>query len=226
MEYFLETSNLDHATAEILIKYKKNGGDHFSKSEVLAIIVDLREAMQKNSILGTSIKNFKRGLLAVTIFTLLLFVSVFGLSYSVAVLTRNTDVRSDGIMTTLDGSAIIATDSFASVVSVNANENGVHCLDDETVSNVISSVSSGRSVLLKLGAVGEANKELTIGLHADGLDIDEEAGKFCIWNTVTKRQECIESDDRCSSRRLVVDEFGHRSMQTTGSCFCCSCVFD
>lgn len=221
IEYFLERSHLDHATTDMLLRYKKNGGDHFSKDEVLAIIVDLREAMETNKILGTSVKTFRRAVLGVAIFSFLLFVSVFSLSYSVAVLNKNTYVRSNGVMTTRDGSRFIATDSHATVFSVDANENGAHCLGDDELETLTSSVSAGRSVLLKLGGV-EGESE-TVALRAGGMDVEESTGKVCFWNYVKRRQECVETDDRCVSRRLIVDELGHREMQVAGNCFCCSC---
>jgi len=54
MEYFLEVSHLDSATAELLKKYDRDGNGSFSKDEVVAIILDLREAMQSNEMLGAS----------------------------------------------------------------------------------------------------------------------------------------------------------------------------
>lgn len=187
MEYFLETSHLDATTAEMLKKYDKDGNGSFSKDEVVAIVLDLREAMHSNELLGKSNTMFKRLFLVVTAFSLLLLTSIFGLSYAVAALTANTDVRSDGLMLTKDGSAVIATDNVASQYSVGPNSDGVYCLTLMEGAQLIAGAKQGRNVLLTVG--NEGGLEQTRSMSANGMEHVGDA--FCFWNAETQSQSCL-----------------------------------
>jgi hypothetical protein len=54
MEYFLETWNLDKETASMLLKYDQDGNGHFSKNEVVSIVLDLKETKKTNESLDAS----------------------------------------------------------------------------------------------------------------------------------------------------------------------------
>jgi hypothetical protein len=207
MEYFLETSHLDATTAEMLKKYDKDGNGSFSKDEVVAIVLDLREAMHSNELLGKSNTMFKRLFLVVTAFSLLLLTSIFGLSYAVAALTANTDVRSDGLMLTKDGSAVIATDNVASEYSVGPNSDGVYCLSLQEGGEIIFAAKQGRNVLLTVG--DEGGVEHTLSMSANGMEHVGDA--YCFWNAETQSQNCL---TYVSGRSCVAhDASGRRKLE-------------
>jgi hypothetical protein len=103
MEHFLETSDLDAATADMLKTYDQNGDGSFSKAKVVTIIQTL----------GASNKFFKRLLIASFICCALLLTSMFGLSYTVAAITASTKVQSDGTMLSSGGVSVSAPASAA-----------------------------------------------------------------------------------------------------------------
>lgn len=205
MEYFLQTTHLDSATAEMLQKYDKDGNGSFSKDEVVAIILDLREAMSSNERLGQSNKFFKRLLIAAFFFCVLLLTSMFGLSYAVAALTANTDVN-NGVMYTRDGNEVIATDSTASHFSVGANSQGVYCLDGQEAWDLQTKALSGRNVLLEWG---DSNSIHIEQIQANGATIED--GKTCFYAQDLKRSICIvEMEDGCEP----VDAGGRRKLES------------
>jgi hypothetical protein len=178
MEHFLETSDLDAATAEMLKTYNQNGDGSFSKAKVVAIILDLRETKRANESLGASNRFFKRLLIATFIFCALLFTSMFGLSYAVAAITANTEVQSDGTMLSRGGASVIATASIASKYDSGRNDNGQYCIPPEEMQSITEQVFSGRTVLVELSEFTE-NHRLVEQLQASGADLDEASGGLC-----------------------------------------------
>lgn len=174
MEYFLEVSHLDSATAELLKKYDRDGNGSFSKDEVVAIILDLREAMQSNEMLGASNKMFKRMLIIAIGFCILLLTSMFGLSYAVAALTAKINVDSNGVMTTVDGSSIVKTDSTAFKYSSTKTSSGTECLTAQEKEAILKQLMSGSNVLLERNGVNGTQSQVqqlstsTITQNEDG----------------------------------------------------------
>jgi hypothetical protein len=209
MEYFLETSHLDAATADMLKKYDQNGDGSFSKSEVVAIILDLRETIKANESLGASNKFFKRLLIASFIFCALLLTSMFGLSYAVAAITANTEVQSDGTMLSRGGASVIATASVASKYDFGRNDNGQYCIPPEEMQAITEQVFSGRDVLVELGEFTE-NHKLVEQLQAAGADVNEASGAVCFWvGGAEQRKMClVPIQEDC----LAVDSHGRRKL--------------
>jgi hypothetical protein len=169
MEYFLETSHLDKQTAELLRQYDKDGDGSFSKNEVVAIILDLREAMQSNEALYSSNKLFKRLLTAAVAFCVLLLTSMFGLSYAVAVLTAKTDVGADGSLVASGTGVVVSTDSRANVVPVYSDEAGRRCFSQEEKNEIMAEVFSGKNVILQDTDIDGSQKMTQ--LNADGASV-------------------------------------------------------
>lgn len=214
MEYFLETSHLDSATAEMLKKYDRDGDGSFSKDEVVAIILDLREAMQSNEMLGQSNKLFKRLLVAALCFCVLLLTAMFGLSYAVAALTAKTDISGTGVMTTIDGKSVVATDSTAQMFVFERDEEmGVNCISQGDAEAVVDRVTNGRSVMLKIDKV---NMTHTIYEHVSpsGLDVDAAKNSACFTQT-DGRRICIEPVTECVpfARRRMQERSGMRFLE-------------
>ena len=136
MEYFLESRNLDKETKALLLKYDEDGNGRFSKDEVVEIICDLKSAKQHNDLLEASAKFYKRLVIGACVFCILLLTGMFGLSYSVAVLTSNTFVKQDGIMSTPNGEHCIATDSKANTYKKEKNDLGRYCLSNEEAETI------------------------------------------------------------------------------------------
>jgi hypothetical protein len=199
MEYFLEVSHLDAATAEMLKKYDRDGNGSFSKDEVVAIILDLREAMKSNEMLDESNKLFKRLLAAAVCFCILLLSAMFGLSYAVAALTAKTDIGSNGVMTTIDGKSVVATDSTAEVVETTLiEETGANCIYPEEALDLINRVSTGRGVIVKVSNGTHTTYEQ---VSAAGMDTESipmmNSGRAC-FVTADGRQLCLQPSPDCA----------------------------
>lgn len=210
MEYFLEVSHLDSATAELLKKYDRDGNGSFSKDEVVAIILDLREAMHSNEMLGASNKMFKRMLIAAVCFCVLLLTSMFGLSYAVAALTAKISVDSNGVMTTVDGTAIVKTDSTAFNYRAEKGENDVHCLTASQREAILNQLMSGSNVLLERDAVNGTQKQVDM-LSSSTIQYQED-GSVCFTSS-NGSYICIVPDEAACGverrRKLVVSAACH-----------------
>jgi hypothetical protein len=198
MEYFLESSNLDRATADLLVKYDKDGDGSFNKDEVVAIILNLREAIKSNEDLGASNKMFKRLLMAAFFFCALLFTSMFGLSYAVAALSANTEVTSDGTLLSKGTTTTIATDSRANIHGVNNSEAG-YCLSAAEVLTIKDSILAGRQVLLE-GNDDEGNTNIVEQLIPSGAVIDDATANYCFY-TPEGTTVCLVPSDGCTQQR-------------------------
>ena len=131
MDDFLIKEKLDSQTIELLLKYDKDGNGIFSKHEVVSIISDLRKEMENNQLLTESKNMFKKVLLLLVVFCILLAASMFGLSYAVAAMTRNTVVLSDGTLVSSDDKHVtIATDSHAIIHILPQNDDEDQTQDD------------------------------------------------------------------------------------------------
>lgn len=198
MEYFLESRKLDQATADMLLKYDADGNGVFSKDEVAAIIIDLRDAMHHNEELSYYNTLFKRLLIAAVLFAIFLLSGMFCLSYVVAVLTANTKVESTGVMMTKDGINTIATDSIATIVDVGNHHNGNFCVPKSQAELMINRVSEGRNVLLKLGDSETGNTTVS-HLRPAGMQVHED-GRVCFWNPENTKYEClVPTTDGCTA---------------------------
>ncbi len=199
MEYFLEVSHLDAATADLLRKYDRDGNGSFSKDEVVAIILDLREAMQSNEMLGASNKIFKRLLIAATIFCILLLTSMFGLSYAVAALTAKTDINSQGVMTTVDGTRIIKTDSTAVIIEPKKIENGDLCIRSYEVGGMMSQIMSGSNVLMQLKGVNGTQTHVE-RISSSSIDLGNDDGSLC-FTSASGALVCLTPSTECTAAR-------------------------
>jgi hypothetical protein len=197
MEYFLETTKLDEATRDLLVKYDKDGDGSFSKDEVVAIILDLREAIKSNEDLNASSKIFKRLLVAAVVFCVLLLASMAGLSYAVAALTAITEVQSDGTLVSKGTTTAIATDSRADLYGVNKSEAG-YCLSAQEAFTIRDSVLAGRQVLVEANDE-ETNTHVVEQLIASGAVIGDE--KFCFSTPESTTPFCLTRSDECTQAR-------------------------
>lgn len=200
MEYFLEASHLDAVTVELLKKYDRDGNGSFSKDEVVAIILDLRETVQSNEVLGASNKMFKRMLMGAVCFCILLLTSMFGLSYAVAALTAKINVDSNGVMTTVDGSTIVKTDSTAFTYTAEKTESGAHCLTVAEREELLGQIMSGSKVLLERLDVNGTQKQVQ-QLSSSAIEYNED-DSVCL-TLSNGNQICLipDSTDCSTSRR-------------------------
>jgi len=222
MEYFIETSHLDTATADMLRKYDKSGVGTFSKDEVVSIILDLRETLRKNEILGNSNKLFKRLLFGSIGFIVLLLASMFGLSYAVAALTANTEVQNDGTLLAKNTDTAISTDSRAIVHEVTAS-NEQYCLMSTEVAAIKDEVLAGKNVVMQINDSATSLEQL----FASGSKFDEnqacfwvpEKGKHDCFNKVTDGQSCVPpADRRLGSEDMTAEECRVSEFSCTADC--------
>jgi hypothetical protein len=215
MEYFLETSKLDRATADLLVKYDKDGNGSFSKDEVVAIILDLRGAIKSNEDLGASNKLFKRLLAAAAVFCVLLLASMFGLSYAVAALTANTEIQSDGTLVSKGTTTVIATDNRADHFSITKSEAG-YCLSVAEAFAIKDSILAGKQVLVETNN-DESNTHVVQQLIPSGAEIDDEAVTFCFHTPESNTTMCLTRSDECTEERRRLDESLGRRLQKGGT---------
>jgi len=197
LEYFLETAHLDSATGELLKKYDRDGDGSFSKEEVVEIILDLRKEMDQNVLLGQTNKLLRKLIIATVIFCLVLMSSIFGLAYAVAKLTAKLDVDAvTGVMTTLDGSRVVATDSVAYKVSTKKHEaTGSQCISMEELDDMLGRVTSGNIVHLEIKGTGTNGTQTIVEKLTGSVEYGEDS--FC-FITTSGMQMCAEPNDDCT----------------------------
>jgi len=99
---------------------------------------------------------------------------MFGLSYAVAALTAKINVDSNGVMTTVDGTAIVKTDSTAFSYQAAKVNGDVHCLTGSEREAILNQLMSGSSVLLERDDLNGTQKQVeklsssTIQYQQDG----------------------------------------------------------
>jgi hypothetical protein len=221
MELFLETRSLDKETASMLLKYDQDGNGRFSKDEVVSIILDLKETKRTNETLDASNKLFKRLFIGAVVLCISLLSGMCGISYAVAVLTANTQVKSDGTLMSKDGAAFIATDNTANVYEMQKTD-GDYCMTEEEAMAIKNQVLSGRNVIVKFDEFN-GNHAFMEQLRASGADIDDESQKVCFKSPGNGEDKyfCMRPSDTGSC--IPRDSSGRRlqnySTQWTWCCF-------
>jgi hypothetical protein len=202
MEYFLESSHLDSATADMLRKYDRDGNGSFSKDEVVAIILDLREAMQSNEMLGASNKMLRRVVVAVLSVCFFMLAATFGLTYAVVALTAKMDINSNGVMTTTDGKTVVATDSTGYRISpLMDEETGAFCISGFDAVSLVDQTTSGRTnVIVQFDGINGTQTSIQ-GISGGVVDIDNETGKTCFTGP-QGNQVCMEKTDDCLPKQM------------------------
>jgi hypothetical protein len=148
MEFFVETHNIDHITAQMLHDYDKDGDGKFSKDEVVSIIIDLRQEGFMTKELGKLNKIYKRLLCVAILFVVMLLSGMFALSFIVAKLTMKTDVADDGTLFKPGTTVIVSTDSRAEIHELTKNEYGVMCTTPDEAMMMKMEVELGRNVVI------------------------------------------------------------------------------
>mmetsp|Transcript_56966 Transcript_56966/g.138783 ORF Transcript_56966/g.138783 Transcript_56966/m.138783 type:complete len:332 (-) Transcript_56966:1452-2447(-) len=186
MEDFLKMTQLDESAKSMMLKYDKDGDGSFSKEEVAELIKDLQAQARVNTDLAMANKILKRILIGAIVFFFLLVASIFGLSFAVAQLSKDTAVdMSSGAMYAKgsggnDGNTgvIVATNSRADVFHAESYEFGDCLLVSDFVS-IKENVLKGTNVVLQRNAMTGRNITLE-QLAATGAtmeqDVDSETG--------------------------------------------------
>jgi hypothetical protein len=188
MEFYIKKSNLD-----------KYGNGVFDNDEVIAIIRDLRGALKSNEQLGASNRLFKRLLMAAVFSFVLLLTATIGISYTIAVLTTNTQVRSDGALLAQGTTTSIATATSASLYGINKSEAG-YCLTAAETFTIRDRVLAGRQVLVQLNDE-DSNTHAVDQLIASGAVINDEAQKYCFFTPTSTTPMCLTRSDECTQER-------------------------
>jgi hypothetical protein len=181
MSDFFKNNDLNQSTKELLMKYDKDGNGYFSKEEVTAIIGDLQEQFHENEQLLLSNKLLKQLLCGAVVFFFLLVASIFGLTFAVVSLTKETSVNfNTGTMYTSDGSTVISTNSHADLHQAVSIEGGAACLTMASIEAIKTQVLEGRNVVVQSwnGNTFELDQ-----LSPSGAIYDEDTGVTCIPKT-------------------------------------------
>merc|ERR1712150_150950 len=184
------------------------GSGVFRKDDVLSIIHDLRNTLKTNQSLDESNKLYKRLLWSAIAFCFLLLSGMFGLSYAVAALTKNSQVSASANLMSLDGKSLIATDATANLYKLGphptGDDNSVYCVPTDEAVTMTEQALSGRNVLLELGDYGGENTQAVVEeLSARGavkLESTGEQGKTCFPAPELGEQMylCVDFDAPCT----------------------------
>jgi hypothetical protein len=217
MSDFFRTNDLDKATQDLLIKYDEDGNGMFSKAEVTAIIADLQEQFRKNEELVLSNTMLKRMLIAAIIFFFLLVGSIFGLSFAVASMTKDTSIN-NGALYTKDGTTVIATDSRADIFQAEAFDFG-SCMSATEVESLKTKVVEGKNVMIQTNHE-DGNTQLGL-LSPVGATFNNASGVACFPDpNGSSNKICIYPDsDKCQepeTRRRLNERREHRKLPGGG----------
>ena len=200
MQEFLKITPLDDSAKSMMLKYDKDGDGSFSKEEVAELIKDLQAQNRANADLAMANKILKRILIGAIIFFFLLVASIFGLSFAVAQLSKDTAVdMSSGVMYAKgsggggDGNAgvIVATNSRSDVFHAESYDFGDCLLVSDFVSikeNVLKGTNvvlqrnamTGRNITLEQLAATGATMEQDVDPETGDIIFDDE-GKICFF---------------------------------------------
>ena len=150
MEFFIESRNLDQVTAQILKSYDKSNDGHFSKEEVISIVLDLKQQCSVHDDLVKYNKLYKRVLCLAILFAVFILNATLLLSLVVANLTIKMDVVEDGTMVVAGSSdnQAVSTDSRADIHDLVQNEYGVMCTTLDEALLMKLEVEVGRNVVI------------------------------------------------------------------------------
>ena len=123
---------------------------------------------------------------------------MFGLSHPVAALTAKINVASNGLMTTVDGSTIVKTDSTAYTYKPLKADTGTYCLTEAERDAVLQQVLSGSNVFMEREDVNGTQKHVeqisstTVVYGEDGTVcfIDATGSQACIRKATTECESC------------------------------------
>lgn len=212
MSKFFTANDLGESTMKLMTQYDEDGNGTFDKDEVLNIVNDLRSEFQSNERLRESNLLLKRLLIGAVVFFLLMVASIFGLSFAVASLTKETSVDGKGQLYTADGSTAIATNARADLFVVeNILETG-GCTTMDAMDAIKEAVLDGHNVVVQ-GNLDDGSFQLE-QLSSSGAIYNEETGMACFpMPEKPDKLYCIfpgKVDSRCntpeSRRRLHLDE--------------------
>jgi hypothetical protein len=133
---------------------------------------------------------------------------MFALSYVVAVLTANTEVKSDGTLMSKGGTTFIATDSTANVYEMH-NTDGNYCMTDEEAAIIKEQALSGRNVLVQFNEF-DGNQAFVEHLSASGAYIDDESQRVCFQapELGADKYLCMKPSENCTTHST--DSHGRR----------------
>mmetsp|Transcript_19529 Transcript_19529/g.31412 ORF Transcript_19529/g.31412 Transcript_19529/m.31412 type:complete len:344 (-) Transcript_19529:89-1120(-) len=208
---FFDLNDIDKSTQELFWEYDKNGDGSFSKKDVLCIVADLKKQFHKNESLASSNLLLKRLLFGAIVFFLLLVASIFGLSFAVATLTRETIVdTSSGTLYNKDGTMAVATDSRAELFQATSFDFG-DCLSMSEVETIKTHVLEGKNVMVERSS--ETDHQLEF-LSPSGAIYDDETGVACFpMPEKGGLLYCLHPDGACND-----PENGHRVLAAGGQC--------
>lgn len=184
-----------------------------SKDEAAALLSDLRQQTTDNKTLSRANKFLRRIVLALCIFSLLLLFSVMGLSYALVAVGNKMDVdAASGVMTTMDGQRVVATDSVAYKVVPTKNETtGTHCVDHVEFGELIQRVENGNLVIVEMLGTGDLGTDTEVQKLSGSFLAQD--GEICFPDTTGRQRLCVTPSSDCvatepvSGRRLSTSSY-------------------
>jgi hypothetical protein len=171
-EFFRE-SQIRRSTATLMVRYDKDRDGDFSKEEVAAIIQDLQNQNKANTDLVLANKILKRLLIGAVFFFFLLTASIFGLTFVVAKMTKDTTVDvASGTLYTKNSEMVVATNARADIFHAESFDFG-DCMLTSDVITIKHNVLKGTNVVLQRNPYIGKNVSLE-QLTASGVTMDQD----------------------------------------------------
>ena len=177
-DFFRANPDIGKSTQEILVGYNEDGDGKFSKNEVIKIVTDLQQQFRENEELVLSNKMLKKLLMVAVIFFLLTVLSIFGLSFAVALLTKETsiDASNNNALTNKDGSAIVSTNSRMDIFDSSSFED-FDCIAADSAAVIKEHLLGGQNVAMKRNK-DDGGYQIE-NLQSSGMTYNETSGVVC-----------------------------------------------
>ena len=170
--------------------------------------------MTNNVRLGHANTFLRRAVVAASVMSLLMLSSILGLSYAFAALGSKMDVdAASGVLTTMDGKHVIATDTVSYKVVTTKNEaTGKQCVDHVAFGELIQRVENGNAVTVEMFGTGDQGTETQLQKLSGSFKAKN--GEVCFPDTtgqqllcVTPSSECVGTHQGSEVRRLASSSY-------------------
>ena len=184
----------------------------FNKDEVNDMMMNLSKLMTNNETLENTNRFLRRAFAAAGVVFLLMSSSILGLSYAFVVVGSKMDVdATSGVMTTMDGKHVVATDSVSYKVMTTKNEaTGKQCVDHVAFGELIQRVESGHSVTVEMFGTGELGTETQFQKLSGSFTAED--GEICFSDSTGKQLVCVTPSSDCA----VTEPTAGRRLGTPG----------
>ena len=130
--------------------------------------------------------------------------SNLALGYAFVMVGSKLDVdATSGVMTTMDGKHVVATDSVSYKVVTTKNEaTGTQCVDHVAISELIQRVENGNSVIIKMFGTGDLGTETQVQKLSGSFTAMD--GEICFRDATGQELLCATPSSDCVASEMAV----------------------